>query len=208
MMAKCGEIMVHHWAHQAEIDCDPWFEHETEWHRAWKALVPTERTEVPMGPHRADIVAAKGWVCELQHSSISPEEIAEREAFYKRMAWVLDASVFLSRLYVMGFYGTTSVFKLKWTWMHQRWRSATRPVYLDLAPKTIGELQGAIVGVYDPHRDNRGRPALRRQAPSVGAAPEAYATADLIRLKTLHANGWGSAEVVDRGAFVKALAGD
>lgn len=41
--------------------------------------------------HRADAVLRNGWVVELQHSGISPSEIAEREAFYKRMIWVFDA---------------------------------------------------------------------------------------------------------------------
>jgi hypothetical protein len=46
-----------------------------------------------MGPHRADLVTATGWVVELQHSGISPAEIAEREAFYgARMIWLFDAS--------------------------------------------------------------------------------------------------------------------
>jgi hypothetical protein len=185
------------------MDCDPWYEHETEWHRAWKALVPPERTEVQMGDHRADIVAAKGWVCELQHSSLQPQEIEEREAFYGRMVWVLDASIFLDRLYVMGFYRNGPAFKLKWTWMHQRWRSARKPVYLDLRPKTVGELQGSLKGVFDPRRDNRGRPALRRKP----TGPCAFGSADLVRLRTLHANGWGSGEVVDREAFVRSLTG-
>jgi hypothetical protein len=46
-----------------------------------------------MGPHRADVVTASGGVVELQHSPISPEVIAEREAFYgERMAWIFDAT--------------------------------------------------------------------------------------------------------------------
>jgi hypothetical protein len=42
-------------------------------------------------PPRADIVTASGVVVELQHSPISAETIAEREAFYGRMVWVFDA---------------------------------------------------------------------------------------------------------------------
>ncbi len=46
-----------------------------------------------IGSHRADLVTADGWVVELQHSSISPEEIATREEFYgQRMLWLFDAT--------------------------------------------------------------------------------------------------------------------
>ncbi len=55
VLAKCGKIMVHHWAHEAGADCDCWFEPETEWHRSWKAAFPKEWTEVPLGEHRADV---------------------------------------------------------------------------------------------------------------------------------------------------------
>ena len=90
---KCGSIVVHHWAHHARGECDPWSEPEGEWHRGWKLAVPPERREVVMGPHRADVVTASGGVVELQHSGISPEVIAEREAFYgERMAWIFDAT--------------------------------------------------------------------------------------------------------------------
>ena len=89
---KCGSIVVHHWAHLARADCDPWTEPEGEWHRGWKLAVPPERREVVIGPHRADIVTASGGVVELQHSPISPEVITEREEFYgDRMAWIFDA---------------------------------------------------------------------------------------------------------------------
>lgn len=94
VVARCGEIMPWHWAHRQREECDPWFEPETAWHLGWKALAPPERTEVAMGPHRADIVGCDDTVIELQHSSISPEEIREREAFYPRMIWLLDGSTF------------------------------------------------------------------------------------------------------------------
>jgi hypothetical protein len=65
----------------------------TEWHLGWQLAVPPERREVVMGRHRADIVTASGGVVEVQHSSISPDAIEEREAFYgERMAWIFDAT--------------------------------------------------------------------------------------------------------------------
>ena len=92
VIPKCGELVIHHWAHEADYDCDPWWEHESEWHRSWKALAKPERTEVTLGNHRADIVRSDGTVVELQHSTISPEEIAERERFYKKMIWLFDGT--------------------------------------------------------------------------------------------------------------------
>jgi len=63
----------------------------TEWHWRWQEEVPEYCREFTIGPHRADILAIPGFVVELQHSSISPEEIAERERFYQKMVWVFDA---------------------------------------------------------------------------------------------------------------------
>ena len=65
----------------------------TEWHLGWQRAVPPERREVVMGPHRADIVTASGGVVEIQHSPVSPDVIAAREAFYgDQMAWIFDAT--------------------------------------------------------------------------------------------------------------------
>src|SRR4051794_21116945 len=85
--AKCGEVVTWHWAHVAHADCD--WEPETEWHRNWKACFPPECREVALGGKRADVRLADGLVVEFQHSSISSREIASREAFYRRMVWVV-----------------------------------------------------------------------------------------------------------------------
>ena len=83
LVARCGRINIWHWSHKKRLDCDPWFEPETQWHLAWKELVVPDKIEVVIKPHRADILAMKGVVIELQHSAISPDEIIERERFYK-----------------------------------------------------------------------------------------------------------------------------
>lgn len=91
VVAKCGTIKVWHWAHAAR-DCDPWSEPESAWHVGWKQRAPIDRQEVIMQRdgivHRADVVAKNGSVLELQASTISVEEIQERERFYGRMAWL------------------------------------------------------------------------------------------------------------------------
>lgn len=94
VIAKCGNIKVHHWAHESGIDCDPWWEPETPWHRYWKNLVPKKQQEVTIANHRADIVRKDGMVVELQHSSISSEDIIAREKCYGNMIWLFDGRHF------------------------------------------------------------------------------------------------------------------
>jgi len=46
LIAKCGPIKVDHWTHKGKRSCDPWWENETEWHRAWKGQFPIDWQEV------------------------------------------------------------------------------------------------------------------------------------------------------------------
>jgi competence protein CoiA len=92
VQAKCGEIVTHHWAHRSGVDCDAWAEGESDWHAGWKEAFPEEWREVTVGPHRADVRTPAGLVVEVQRSQISTLEIAARQEFYGRMAWLLDAS--------------------------------------------------------------------------------------------------------------------
>ena len=93
LVAKCGQIVTHHWSHKSE-DCDTWHEPETEWHLYWKSLVPPKYSEVTIEKdgqqHRADIVTKNNVIIELQHSPLSIDEIAEREFFYGKMIWLFD----------------------------------------------------------------------------------------------------------------------
>lgn len=95
MVAKCGEIRVWHWAHKGHRLCDPWWENETEWHRAWKNQFRVDWQEVVHTAengerHIADVKTGDGWVIEFQHSSIEPDERRSREAFYGSLIWVVD----------------------------------------------------------------------------------------------------------------------
>jgi Competence protein CoiA-like family len=92
VIAKCGKIKTHHWAHESREDCDPWSENIGPWHLAWQNLVTDKHVEVAIGPHRADIVGNAGLVVELQHSPIPPDDIDAREQFYGDMIWVFDAT--------------------------------------------------------------------------------------------------------------------
>lgn len=97
VIAKCGDHRVWHWAHRGVRTCDPWWESETEWHRAWKNEFPTGWQEVvhiaPNGEkHVADVKTQSGMVIEFQHSFLAAEERVARESFYRKMVWVVDGS--------------------------------------------------------------------------------------------------------------------
>jgi polyhydroxyalkanoate synthesis regulator phasin len=100
--AFCGDIYVHHWKHVAEFNCDPWKEHESEWHRSWKNEFPKDWQEALIikgeEKHLADIQTTNGLVLELQNSSISNSTIIEREEFYKDIYWLLNGAKFKERL--------------------------------------------------------------------------------------------------------------
>ncbi|WP_130855680.1 competence protein CoiA [Olivibacter jilunii] len=98
LIAKCGEIKISHWAHKKIRNCDPWWENETEWHRSWKNNFPEEWQETSLcdeqtgEKHIADIYTLHKLVIEFQHSHIVPQERNLREAFYKKMVWVVDGT--------------------------------------------------------------------------------------------------------------------
>jgi competence protein CoiA len=94
-ISKCGQIIRWHWAHAVGAECYA-TEPETEWHLQWKSLFPAEWVErtVTIGgvTKRADVLLPDGTAVELQHSSISPDEIHARESHYRRVIWLFDAT--------------------------------------------------------------------------------------------------------------------
>jgi competence CoiA-like predicted nuclease len=98
LLAKCGEIYIWHWQHDHDRNCDPWQEHETAWHREWKAKFPISCQEVIIEKngerHIADVKTEQGIIIEFQNSSISKSTIRIREEFYQSMMWVVNAIEF------------------------------------------------------------------------------------------------------------------
>lgn len=98
LIARCGDQRVDHWSHKGIRNCDPWWENETEWHRAWKGNYPEEWQEFVFQDtktgekHIADVHTKHGLVVEFQHSHIDPKERISREKFYKNMIWVVDGT--------------------------------------------------------------------------------------------------------------------
>jgi competence CoiA-like predicted nuclease len=127
VIPKCGEIKIWHWAHKSIADCDPWYEPETEWHKAMKELFPPNCREVVIPPHRADARTARGWVVEFQHSAISPQKIREREDFYGDMLWVLDA-----RSWNVALHHIEDSLVWENRRAHPSWAEAECPIILDI----------------------------------------------------------------------------
>ena len=101
VIAKCGSRVIHHWAHSSRLECDPWWENETAWHREWKNLFPEEYREIshvaPDGEiHRADLKMPSGIVVEIQHSQMTDTERISRETFYGNLVWIIDGRSFQS----------------------------------------------------------------------------------------------------------------
>lgn len=139
VIPKCGSQVVWHFAHERRVDCDPWAEGESRWHRTWKERFPADCREVVVGPHRADVLTPRGFLVEFQHSHLSAEEIAEREAFYpsatRSMSWLWDAV----EPYESGRLSLSPGPKPRFSWSHARRSIAQcrQPVYLDLGDGTM-----------------------------------------------------------------------
>lgn len=135
LLAKCGQIVSWHWAHQAS-DCDPWHEPESEWHLGWKRNFPESWQEVTIGPHRADVKTPQR-VIELQASSLDVDTIRERERFYGNMIWLLRGADFVEnlRLRVRGSL-ESGYLTFRWYWPRKSWWHAMRPIFIDIPEGT------------------------------------------------------------------------
>jgi competence protein CoiA len=95
MIAKCGNVKIHHWAHKNKQHCDHWWENETQWHRDWKNNFPLEWQEViniseNSEKHISDVKTPAGLTIEFQHSAICEKEKNAREKFYKQLIWIIN----------------------------------------------------------------------------------------------------------------------
>ena len=130
LVPKCGKINIWHWAHTSKEVCDSWSESEGQWHRAWKELAPAVNCEVVMGIHRADIVNRNGLVIELQHSPLKPDEIRDREDFYKRMIWLFDVTDCVQN--IEWKYNVKGYVTFRWKRPRKHILHANKPRFLDL----------------------------------------------------------------------------
>ena len=153
VIAKCGDIKIHHWAHKSKRKCDHWWENETQWHREWKNEFPKDWQEVIQysetgEKHVADVKTPKGLVVEFQHSPIKPEEILARNNFYKNIVWVVDGK--RRKTDEKRFEEVLNPASWAWKyWDNSRllrdWSSIQKPVFFDFGkPKLYGILEGEI----------------------------------------------------------------
>lgn len=129
LIARKGEIVIHHWAHQKGCT-DVWSHGKmTDWHLWWQLKCKREFVEVVMGPHRADIVGNNKTVIELQHSNINKEDVEDRELFYgENMIWIFDMTERKDQFNIQR-YGCFVVFTWKGWWTSLTF--AKRPIFLD-----------------------------------------------------------------------------
>lgn len=98
LIAKMGEINIHHWSHKGDTNCK--YKPMTQWHYDWQNKFPEENREIIYideitgEKHIADI-SINGFIFEFQHSSISIDKFKSRCEFYinklkKKLIWVFD----------------------------------------------------------------------------------------------------------------------
>ena len=151
MIARCGKHKVRHWAHRGTRNCVPWWEPETEWHRAWKNQFPREWQEVPHRSedgewHFADVKTESGIVIEFQHSPLRRDERESREIFYQRMVWVVnglrrvrDRAQFFASLAVVRFKPLTVSLPSNEGALLRDWGASRVPVYFDFGVSEPGD---------------------------------------------------------------------
>lgn len=127
MIAKCGDKVVHHWAHAA---ADPACSsaRESVWHLEWKAAGIDGTQEVTVGARRADVLAPGGWAVEFQASPMTAAEVHAREDDWaRRLVWVMDAREQYARGQIEVGGGS-----LRWAQAPERVRAARCPMLVDL----------------------------------------------------------------------------
>ena len=137
LIPKCGEIRVWHFAHHSIEDCDAWHQTETEWHIDWKNLFSIAEQEIYLGQHWAD-VKCNGIVIEFQHSAISEIEIRDREHFYQKMIWVLDATQWDFKWQAIESLDRERFYIVFWLdKLLSAWRRACAPILFHMGGKEI-----------------------------------------------------------------------
>ena len=170
MIAKCGQHVVWHWAHKSRLNCDPWWESETEWHRSWKDCFPIDWQEVvhtdPITDERhiADVKTPRGLAIEIQNSPLRSEEMRSREQFYGNMIWIVngdrrgadgkqethDCAHFYMGRSSEPIRTDPLAFAVVWygkSKLLHKWNEATKGVYFDFADGVLWKLDS-----FDPNK--------------------------------------------------------
>lgn len=137
-LAKCGEIMVWHWAHKATEACEASRYGETDWHLGWKRMFPVETVEQPLviggKRHIADVKYGKR-VIEFQRKLMPSDIMGERQWFWENAGymfyWVINAidAVRDDRLWT---YDKRTYYSFRWKKAPARIAALPPPFFLDL----------------------------------------------------------------------------
>ena len=148
LISKCGSIKKWHWSHKNLQDCDDWSEGETDWHIDWKNEFKDDWQEVAIKNHRADIYNPhKMLVIELQNSTISADEIIEREQFYGNMIWVINGDT-LGKNIILNYNKDKGIITFRWKFPPKSWWAADKPIYVDFTDcneKLVDELNSYLI---------------------------------------------------------------
>lgn len=145
VISKCGIIKEWHWSHKSVQDCDNWSEPESEWHLKWKNYFPKENQEVIIDNHRADIKNKDGLIIELQNSLISPDNIYDREEFYKNMIWLLNGKTLAKNIEIRK---KSCYFTFIWKSPPKSWFHSNKNIYIDMENK-LKEIEETIYDCYE-----------------------------------------------------------
>lgn len=148
VISKCGKIKIWHWAHKNKKNCDSWWEPESEWHKDWKNNYPIEQQEFIMGRHRADIRTSDRWIIELQNSTISVNDIIDREIYYKRMIWLLNGKTLCKGLRIRE---KENRITFRWKNPPKSWWEAKKELYIDMSG--IVSCLNTLINIYESGDD-------------------------------------------------------
>jgi competence CoiA-like predicted nuclease len=145
LRAKCGPIIVWHWAHKARSDCPA--AGETEWHLGWKARFPSEWLERRYGGRRADVLLPSGEVIEFQRAGLDIDVIAARERACKwNISWVCNGTGLGPRFDLR--FRSGSLYTFRWKHPAKTWLRVSGRLTLDLGERILFHI--AKCGVRTP----------------------------------------------------------
>ena len=94
MVARCGTINVHHWAHKKGAHCDAWCEPDSEWRHRWldsfSGCSVEQKLEKGKEKHLIDVQTELGTNILLRRGRIKEAELAKMEDFFPNLVWIVD----------------------------------------------------------------------------------------------------------------------
>jgi len=183
MTPKCGEKMIHHWAHKNILsNCN--YKGETEWHRYWKSKFPIENCEIIMqhqGEKRIADVYYNGMIYEFQHSPITSDEIYQRTEFYNNLGlniiWIFDLTKQFNNQQI-------TIWKNEMTWRHIKdYIFTSDNFYINLVDDRLIEITNFLDEERYTFTDCYGRERI-------GNRPPKFTIQDVHLVEELDDTGW------------------